>query len=115
MNETINLLRQMNNENLARFRRIYNLKSECYSHLSRLMIDPTPAVADNGVVYSNCFRRRTNHKSIKNIINATNLMLAHSPTYLFDRIELIKCCSFRINKSFFLQTHAHLYLKVSMS
>lgn len=43
-------------------------------------MDPTPA--DNGVVYSSCFRRRTNHQSMANIAKATNFMLAHSPTYL---------------------------------
>lgn len=48
-------------------------------------MDPTPAVADNGVVYSSCFRRRTNHQSIANIAKATNFMLAHSPTYLLTQ------------------------------
>lgn len=51
-------------------------------HLSKLIIDPTPA--DSGAVYSNCFRRRTNHQSIANIAKATNLMVAHSPTYLYS-------------------------------
>lgn len=58
-----------------------------YLHLSKLIIEPTPAAADNGVVYSNCFRRRTNHQSIANIAKATNLMLAHSPTYLNNQLR----------------------------
>lgn len=66
----------------------YTFWSRCASivqnlHLSKLIIEPTPAVADNGVVYSNCFRRRTNHQSTANIAKATNLIPAHSPTYLF--------------------------------
>lgn len=47
------------------------------------MIDPTPAPAAKGVVYSNCFLRRTNHQSTANIANATNLIVAHNPTYLY--------------------------------
>lgn len=50
-------------------------------HLSKLIIDP--AVAARGVVYSSCFFRRTNHQSIAKIARATNLIVAHSPTYLY--------------------------------
>lgn len=88
----------MNNEYLARFRAIYNFI--CYLHLSRLIMDPIPAVADNGVEYSNCFRRRTNHKSTKNIINATNLMLAHSPTYLLIERNWINVVHSNLMNSF---------------
>lgn len=49
------------------------------------MIDPTPAPAAKGVVYSNCFLRRTNHQSTANIANATNLIVAHNPTYLYKK------------------------------
>lgn len=56
-------------------------------------MDPTPAVADNGVVYSNCFRLRTNHQSTAKIANATTLIVAHNPTYL-------KCQKLSFNKDF---------------
>lgn len=48
------------------------------------MIEPTPAVAANGVVYSNCFFRRTNHQSTANIAKAITFIVAQRPTYLTD-------------------------------
>lgn len=51
------------------------------------MIDPTPAVIESGVAYSNCFFRCTSHQSIANIANATNLIVAHKPTYLHKKTK----------------------------
>lgn len=50
--------------------------------LSKLMMEPTAGFVDRGEGYSNCFRLRTSHQSTANIAKATNLILAHSPTYL---------------------------------
>lgn len=91
------------------------------SHLSKLIIDP-PAVADNGVVYSNCFRRRTSHQSIANIAKATVLMSAHSPTYLSRQMKIKpqwnkidKIAISQINTLIVLYAMTHLYLNVSIS
>lgn len=80
-------------------RLIYFLDNTLYLHLSKLMIDPTPAVADNGVVYSSCFRRRTNHQSMVNIANATIFIPAHNPTYLQTKTRFCHKFHFACNKN----------------
>lgn len=57
-------------------------------HLSRLIIDPTISLAVMTPVSSSCFLRLTNHQSTAKIPNASILIPAHSPTYLYRNCSM---------------------------